>query len=773
MVSLVFGVISPAPAADDKKEPLVNQVRDAIERGVQYLRDLEKGNGHWEVDGVQSQGRQGGWSSLAMLALLNSGVRPEDPIISRGLKFLRTIPPRDTYVVGLQTMVFAAAGFNEDRERIQRNVDWLLQSRVYAGAQFVGWSYGRGGLGGASDNSNTQYALLGLHEGKLAGAKIRREVWKEIRDFYAGSQRADGGWGYAAHFNNGSTLTMTTAGLCGLLIAGEELRDRRETIQPDGTVRNCGTYVESPNVTLALNWIGTHFNVSYRQAIFYNLYGLERAGRLTGMRFLGNHDWYREGCEYLVRVQSPDGYWVSPSGHDSWKVVSTSFALLFLSKGRTPILISKLVHGPGADWNNDHNDARHLVEYASKELFKKTPLAWQIFEAKRGLIDGTREERLNLVADLMQSPIAYFNGHKVPRFTDGEEELLKEYIEQGGFILAEACCGKQEFDEGFRALMKRLFPDTPLKPLPPEHPIWRAHALVKPGAFKLEGIEMGCKTVVVYSPQDLSCLWESNQLTNERAQLAFRLGGNIIAYATGMELPKPRLTQQEVTRDTDDGRKVPRGYLKVAQLRHEGDWQPAPRAMRNLMTHLGDKARLLVALKTEAVHPSQQAALEYKFLYMHGRNQFSFGGNVAKLGDADPALGNLRANLLTGGLLFADACCGKKAFDASFREFMTRLFPDKKLEPIPLDDVLYSKELNGEAVTTVRCRRKSRTAPERRRSSAMCRPSWRASSTRAGGSSSTASTTSAAPWRSTNPRTAWGTIMPAPSGWGARSSCMR
>jgi hypothetical protein len=201
--------------------------------------------------------------------------------------------------------------------------------------------------------------------------------------------------------------------------------------------------------------------------------------------------------------------------------------------------------------------------------------------------------------------------------------------------------------------------------------------------------------VVIYSPQDLSCLWESNQFQAGRAQQAFRLGGNIIAYATGMELPKPRLSVQEVVRD-DEARKVPRGYLKVAQLRHEGDWQPAPRAMRNLMAFMQDKPRLLVSLKTEAMHPSQRDVLDYKFLYMHGRNPFTY---------AEPALANLRADLQTGGLLFADACCGKKAFDVSFREFVARLFPDKKLEPIPPDDVLYGRELAGEAITAVRCRR--------------------------------------------------------------------
>ena len=50
-------------------------------------------------------------------------------------------------------------------------------------------------------------------------------------------------------------------------------------------------------------------------------------------------------------------------------------------------------------------------------------------------------------------------------------------------------------------------------------------------------------------------------------------------------------TASHVIRDDDENRTVPRGYLKVAQLRHEGDWQPAPRAMPNLMHHLQDDLR--------------------------------------------------------------------------------------------------------------------------------------------------------------------------------------
>jgi hypothetical protein len=194
---------------------------------------VEQGTGHWEVDGFQSQARHGGWTSLAILALLNSGVKPDDPVIARGLAWLRDVQPTYTYVVGLQTMVFVAAGQKEDRERIQRNVDWLIDARVMDGPDLKGWWYekpGSKGMMGKPDNSNTQYALLGLHEANVAGFKIPREVWESIRAYYTRTQKKEGGgigsWGYAYEPNNG-TLTMTTAGLCGLLIAGMDLNEGR------------------------------------------------------------------------------------------------------------------------------------------------------------------------------------------------------------------------------------------------------------------------------------------------------------------------------------------------------------------------------------------------------------------------------------------------------------------------------------------------------------------------------------------------------------------
>jgi hypothetical protein len=687
----------------DRDPLLVVKVKTGIDRGVRFLKQQQMPNGSWEHD---LRSLQGGWTSLALLALLNAGVPPDDPCIKNGLTWLRKQEPSMTYVRALQTMALAEAGQDVDRQIITSNVKWLIDTRVIVNGQLNGWGYEK--TRPIADNSNTQYALLGLWTGRQAGATIDEEVWRSIRDFYLRTQHPDGAWPYKPDTNT-PFLTMTSAGVCGLVIAGMELHVGRERLQPDGTATNCGVYDETKAIAQAQSWIGSHFNIKgVTGRVFYNLYGLERAGRLTGQRFLGGHDWYREGCHYLVNDkdgrQRPDGSWVGGQPWDQWPIVSTSFAVLFLSKGRTPVLISKLAHGMpfhsrdlDTDWNNDRNDLRNLVDFSAKELFNRLPLGWQSFDMMRAAAQSgdafTEKDEEEATAELLQSPIAYFNGHKSPqhRFTKIEKKILQRYIDNGGFIFAEACCGSPEFDRGFKELVNELWPDNELVELGGDHPVWKSHFPTSPGnPYKLWGMSLGCKTVLIYSPTDLSCQWESNNLKDGKALQAFRLGANIVAYATGREPPKPRLTHVEVT-GKDDRRELPRRFMKVGQISHRGDWQPAPKAMRNLMDNLRKTKALNVSLKTENISVDSQSIVDFKFLYMQGRGDFKF---------EDDYLKSLRFNLENGGLLFADACCGKPAFDKAFRTFVKQLFPKERLIQVPPDDPLFtSTDINDEPLT--------------------------------------------------------------------------
>jgi hypothetical protein len=498
---------------------------------------------------------------------------------------------------------------------------------------------------------------------------------------------------------------MTTAGLCNLLITGADLEVGRQKLRDDGVAELCGIYEENKPVADALRWVGNNFPGKLTierartafQHPFYGLYGIERVGRLTGNRFIGGHDWYRLGCEFFVENQKADGRWDGEGRQfDHWPVVATSFSLLFLSKGRTPVLMTKIAYNRGDDWNNKRSDCKNLVAFVSKELFKGQPMAWQIFDSRSKAAEQEDQVK-ELVADLLQSPVAYINGHN--RAPAGKErDIIKEYLNNGGFLFAEACCGRPEFDADFRMMCKEMFPDNPLVLLPDSHAVWLASGkfAVPPGEFPLWGIQQGCKTILMYSPKPISGYWEGNMSSMGRGASAFQLGANIIAYATGLEAPKPRLTEVEMFKG-DLKSTVKRGFLRVAQIKHEGDWQPAPLAMRNLMADVR-KSGLDVSLETIPLPLASDNVVDFRFIYMHGRSVFNF---------QKQQMNQLRFNLETGGVLFADACCGAKSFDTSFRAFMDQLWEDKKLklQPIPLTDELFSHQLNGEALREVRCRR--------------------------------------------------------------------
>ena len=104
-------------------------------------------------------------------------------------------------------------------------------------------------------------------------------------------------------------------------------------------------------VEKALKWLGDRFSVGEnpieqsragpamkREHLYYYLYCLERVGRLTGRRFLGRHDWYREGAEMLVgnkdQLHRP---LARRRLAEANPLIATSFALLFLAKGRRPV----------------------------------------------------------------------------------------------------------------------------------------------------------------------------------------------------------------------------------------------------------------------------------------------------------------------------------------------------------------------------------------------------------------------------------------------------
>ena len=536
-------------------------VRNSIRRGVTFLKSQQKVDGHWE----DHAGQRGGVTALCTLALLSAGVEQDDPVLQNAMTYLRLMGnPEATYATALQTMVFCTTQPELDRISIRQNVAWFEEAQAANG----GWGYQL--RAGGPDESNSQFAVLALHEAERAGVPVNRETCRKATAYWIKDQKPDGSWGYRGQVSSGS---MTCAGIASLMIAAQHI-ERGDAWAVDGNVICCGKKAVHPEIDKGLAWLGRNFSVTRNPSadnninnswVLYYLYALERVGRIGGQRFIGDHDWYREGAEALVNRQDRlRGSWSELSSFQRADI-STALAVLFLSKGRWPVLISKLRHSNDEQWNRHRSDLANLTRYV--ETRWKQGLTWQTIDAN-----------VASVTDLLQTPVLFISGKDNLRLTADVKQRLREYVNQGGFIFAEACCNSKAFDAQFRALMKELFPDNPLRLLPPDHPVWYAEQPVEPNQIRpLYGLDSCCRTSVVYCPQNLGCYWElargrgmqypANVQSEVDAVLA--IGANVLAYATGREvrdkLDMPLAATSEVEQTSFE-----RATLQIGKLQHGG-----------------------------------------------------------------------------------------------------------------------------------------------------------------------------------------------------------
>ncbi len=677
------------------------QVLAAIERGVAYLEREQLPRGRWN----ELAGYNGGVTALCTLALLNAGAAPNDPAVRKALDHLRSLELDKTYTVSLQTMVLAAAEPKKDMLLIRRNIRWLERHQIREGQRKGAWSYpGPGG-----DNSNSQFAILALYDAQRVGAEVSRETWQRAADYWRTTQNPDGSWGYVP--GDIGTGSMTCAGIGALAISAAALESGDAAVE-NGRVVCCRPQQQDDALERAIEWLGRRFTVDHnprpagggQPVLYYYLYGLERAGRLTARRFIGDHDWYREGAELLVREQdSLSHYWKGGWYAERDPRISTAMALLFLAKGRRPIVIAKLRHGDGDDWSQHRRDAANLTAYTEEAW--ELGLTWQIMDPGTAAVD-----------DLLQAPVLYISGSQAPDLLPYAQKL-RDYVDRGGFIFAEAACRDQaaggapsRFDEGFRQLMRAVFPEEEhqLQQLTPGHYIWRMQDIVRPESpyvGRLWGVEYGCRTCVVYSDQDLSCYWELAQpglwsdypqpVTRHIAD-ALAVGVNVLTYATNRE-PKGK-EQSFVTplADIELPDESSRGVVEIAKLRHGGGCNDAPGALVNLLRAAAQgEPRLVVRTAPDMINISDEAIFRYHLVFMHGRHEFRL---------TDTEREQLREYLERGGTLLADAICASRPFAAALRREIATALPDATLQRIPADDPLFTDAYGGYDIRRVTLR---------------------------------------------------------------------
>lgn len=198
-------------------------------------------------------------------------------------------------------------------------------------------------LTGETDNSNTQFAILGLWAAQRHGVPMG-PTFRLMVERFERSQSATGRWSYGLTTRTESGYkrmypSMTCVGLLGLAIGrGAKFPTpgapsaAREDLRVLGGLTTLYDDIGNPS--------GSMDNQLPMQCLYF-LWSVERVAMLYNLPTIGDKDWYRWGAESLVTNQLRNGSWpglafYDPQIHavkpDYGPVVNTAFALLFLKR---------------------------------------------------------------------------------------------------------------------------------------------------------------------------------------------------------------------------------------------------------------------------------------------------------------------------------------------------------------------------------------------------------------------------------------------------------
>ena len=239
-------------------------------------------------------------------------------------------------------------------------------------------------------------------------------------------------------------------------------------------------------------------------------------------------------------------------------------------------------------------------------------------------------------------PLLYVTGWKpMPVLDEATQQKLRRYIYDGGTLVVHAQCGREAFRVSARRELAKLFPNRQLAPVQADSALFhsfydiqslRVRRDAEPfrslpvGASGLEAIYVGCRPAVIFSPIDLNCGWDVVNNPIEGGILyhqddALKLGINIITcvlanfeYAKAFGTEKVFHQQADSTRD----------QLVIAQVVHDGDWDPTPQSLPSLMKYMQANTQLNVQFKRGIVRLAGTEIFKYPVLYMTGLRDFKF-----------------------------------------------------------------------------------------------------------------------------------------------------
>jgi VWFA-related protein len=351
---------SSARARDDAPDD--KEVAAAIARGVAFLKESQSDQGHWEEPSQRDH--RLGMTALAGLALLENGVARDAPSISRAREVVVELAGDSDQTYDLALAILFLARCQQGSRGEADALILTLGRRLAGGGQEGIWTYtvprkgqepevaprqSRRGdrrkaarrnlfFGGQGDNSNTQFALLGLWAAGRHGLDSDQPL-ESIDQHFRSSQIQNGRWAYRPGMPG--TDSMTCAGLMGLAIAAS-----RPSLAERQTARARGAALAAdPAFIAALKAVGQDARQASLQSDIYYLWSLERVCVALGLRSLDGFDWYAHGARILIDRQAEDGGWP----HDQWgRLPLTSLALLFLRKANLAFEIDRVLRLPSS-----------------------------------------------------------------------------------------------------------------------------------------------------------------------------------------------------------------------------------------------------------------------------------------------------------------------------------------------------------------------------------------------------------------------------------------
>ncbi len=633
-----------------------NDPRDkAIARATQYFRDQLDDDGKCKAEPAATDPKFGGRTALSVWAMLTAGVDHRDPAIRKSVDWLLKQKLTGTYAVATRACALAAM-FKASKDAaldkpIRDDVLWLMNAADKTGAYTYTSSGGK--ASDRYDNSNSQFAILGIWAGATAvNMETPQAFWQLVERHWRDQQQPDGGWAYLVPpgaLKAPSYGSMTAAGLATMYICFDYLHR-------DQFIR-CAEVESSKPIEAALKWLGGHFDITEnpRRGVnwhYYWLFSLERVAQASGQKYIAGHDWYAEGAAEILRQQESAGCWGAAD-----PVADTAFAVIFIARGRRPMLLNKLDFG--GKWNARPRDVANFAAWMSQTYERE--VGWQAVR-----LDSAG-------ADLFDAPILYISGAGVCEMSDAQIDKLRQFVLEGGMIITEAACNNADFSLDVFKLNKRLFPQYAPVRLPPTHPVYSIN--FKPDRERaLTAVSNGVRLLSIHSPVELSL---GLQLGPTKANLpAYETLANLCLLATDKTAPRRR--------EADAWPKAtafePAATINVARIKYAGNYDPEPLAWQRLAVLVANRHKI----KLDTSAPMDIVDLnsaKWPIAAMTGTGAFKLTPRESLA---------LRNYLSSGGTLVIDAAGGSREFDTSVESQVVPLVPDGAFAPLSSRHEIYT-----------------------------------------------------------------------------------